>query len=506
MSGPVVVVGAGPNGLVAATKLARAGRRVTLVERREVVGGLAAFEEIHPGYRVPGPLHDSWCFSPVVAKELGLGTGFADGDSPLLALGGDREPILLSGRPEADLGERDGGSWRGWRSFLDRVGPLLRDVLHRPPPGLAPAGLGELLDLAGRGLALRRLGRDDMTELTRVGTMCVADWLNERFENPLLVEALAAPAVLSTFTGPWSAGTAANLLFHETLRSRPFVGGTATLLDALKSAAESAGVELRTGSRVREIPVSDGRVSGAVLESGDRIDARVVVATCDPRQAILDLLDPRVLAAETERQLRVLRARGTTAQVRLALDGPLEFEGFDGEVPERIHLGGGHVDELERAFDAAKYRRWAEKPHLDIRWPTLSNPGLAPDGGHVVSILASAAPIEIDGGWTDAERSRLEAAVLDRLTEHAPTVRDRIVAVETLSPADVEERYGTTGGHLHHGEHALDQLLMLRPGPCASGYATPIGGLFLGGSGTHPGGGLTGIPGLLAAGAVLRRT
>jgi phytoene dehydrogenase-like protein len=230
-----------------------------------------------------------------------------------------------------------------------------------------------------------------------------------------------------------------------------------------------------------------------------------VVATCDPKRAFLDLIAPGTLPIRIEDEFHRIRMRGTAAKLHLALDGPLEIAARPGESFESIRIGGGHVDDLERAFDAVKYRGVAAKPHLEVRVPTAADPSLAPAGHHVVSILASYVSHDVEGGWTDARRADLLESVLATLEPHAPGVRKRIVAQELLTPTDLAERYGVTGGQLHHGEPALDQLLVLRPTPSAARYATTVPGLFLGGSGSHGGGGVNVVAGALAAEAVLSR-
>jgi phytoene dehydrogenase-like protein len=520
----VVVVGAGPNGLAAALRLAKEGRRVVVLERAAVPGGLSAKHEFHPGYRVPGLLHDEALVPRRIAARLGL---LGVGPAPLAGNGGGASGlafrtapatyvaekggpgILLPGDPAGAaeaIGGRsrhDAAGYRSLRAFLDRVGPLLAGVLAAAPPPLVPGSASDFWELARRGLKVLRVSRRDLIELARVAPMCVADFLNERFESPLLVEAFAAPAVASTWSGPWSAGTVTNLLLRECAGGEPLAGGPPALVAALLAAGEAAGVELRTGAEVKRIRLVKGEVAGVTLASGETIDARIVVSSADPKRTMLQLLPPGTLPLKIEDELRRLRCRGSAAKVHLALSGPLELAATGGRLDEAIRIGGGHVDDLERAFDAIKYRRFSERPHLEIRVPTVADPTLAPAGHHVVSILASFAPYALEGGWSDAARDKLGEAVVAVLAELAPDLRSRLVAREVLTPADLEARFALTGGQLHHGELALDQLLMMRPGPSTARYGTPVPGLFLGGSGSHPGGGVRPTAGLLAAEAVL---
>lgn len=507
----VIVIGAGPNGLAAAARLAGAGRKVVVLERAEAPGGLSAKREFHPGYSVPGLLHDEALVLRAVTAKLGLekhglpfrrppATYIAEADGPGFLLPGDS-----AGAAEA-IGKRskhDSLGYQSLRAFLDRVTPLVAAVLAEAPPPLAPGSAGDAWQLARRGLALWKVSRKDLLELARVAPMCVADFLNERFETPILVEALAAPAVASTWSGPWSAGTVTNLLLRECSGGEALAGGPPALVAALVAAARAAGAELRTGAEVKRIRLDRGQVAGVTLASGETIDAPLVLSSADPKRTMLDLLAPGTLPLKIEEEFRRLRSRGTAAKVHLAISGPLELAGSDGRLDEAIRIGGGHVDDLERAFDAIKYRRFSERPNLEIRVPTVADPGLAPTGHHVVSILASFAPYDLEGGWTAEARERLGDAVISVLERHAPDVRRRIVAREVLTPADLEAQFALTGGQLHHGELALDQLLVMRPAPSAARYRSAVPGLFLGGSGSHPGGGVRPTAGLLAAEAVL---
>ncbi|HEX9945641.1 MAG TPA: NAD(P)/FAD-dependent oxidoreductase [Thermoanaerobaculia bacterium] len=510
----IIVIGAGPNGLAAAARLARAGRKVVVLERAEAPGGLSAKHEFHPGYAVPGVLHDETLVPRAIAERLGLtkhglafrrppSTYIAEKNGPGILLPGNISGGAGAADAIAGLSQHDARGYQGLRAFLDRIAPLVGAVLAEAPPPLAPGSAGDVWQLARRGLALWKVSRRDLLELARVAPMCVADFLNERFESPLLVEALAAPAVASTWSGPWSAGTVTNLLLRECAGGEALAGGPPALVEALLATGRAAGAELRTGAEVQRIRLDRGKVAGVMLAAGETIDAPVVLSSTDPKRTMLKLLAPGTLPIHVEEEFRRLRCRGSATKVHLALAGPLELAASDGRLDEAIRIGGGHVDDLERAFDAIKYRRFSARPHLEIRVPTAADPSLAPPGHHVVSILASFAPYDLDGGWTEEARERLGDAVVAVLEEHAPDVRQRIVAREVLTPADLKTRFALTGGQLHHGELALDQLLMMRPSPSASRYRTAVPGLFLGGSGSHPGGGVRPTAGSLAADAVL---
>ncbi len=506
-----IVIGAGHNGLVAALQLARAGREVTLVERRSDVGGLCAATGLHPGFTVPGLLHDTTGVRRDVAAALGLsrfGLEFEAQAPAVLAAHSAHRGVVLhaDGRRSRDeleaLHKGDGDAYLRWRAFLSRVRRFVAGVLDRPPPLLRPRSLPELWSIGRTGLGLKRLGNADMLELLRVAPMGSSDWLQEYFSDPLLPAALAGPGVTGAFLGPRAAGSAARVLLYECVRGPEVRGGPAALTESLRKAFEAAGGKIRLEAEVARILVEKGAVAGVGFVDGGSLGASVVVATCDPKQALLELVEPGVLPLRVEEQIGVVRMRGTTAKVNLALDGRLCFRGRPGERHGRAFVADD-LDAIELAFDAAKYRACSERPHLDVCVPSAADASLAPEGKDVVSILAHCAPHDLEGGWSDGARASFGDAVVEALERVAPGTKDRIVAREVLCPADLEARYGLTGGHVHHGEHALDQLLFMRPAPALARYATPIAGLYLGGSGSHPGGGVTGRPGALAAQAIL---
>jgi phytoene dehydrogenase-like protein len=504
-----IVIGGGPNGLAAAARLGQAGRKVVVLERRTILGGLSGAIEFHPGYRVPGVLHDDGLLSPKVAARLGLeshGLAFAEPPAVYLAESGGRG-VLLSRDPArnaGELAERDAAAYAGYRAFMNRLAPLVERLMTSPPPPLSPDRLSDYWEIVQQGLGVWKLGRAETLELLRVAPMCVADFLQERFASPLVVEALAQPAVLGTWAGPWSAGTNTNLILAEAAPGRPVAGGPAALVAALEAAARVAGVEIRAGAEVSRIRLDDlGRVAGVELGGGEAIDAARVVATCDPKRAFLDLIEPGALPIRIEEEFRRIRMRGTAAKIHLALAGPLELAARPGERFGALRVGGGHVDDLERAFDAVKYRRVSDGLQLDVRVPTVADPGLAPAGHHVLSIVAGYAPHDVEGGWSAERDGRLLEQALATLERHAPGVRSLVVGAQVLSPFDLEREFALTGGQLHHGEPALDQLLVMRPAPSAARYATAVPGLYLGGSGSHGGGGVNPTPGLLAAEALL---
>jgi phytoene dehydrogenase-like protein len=507
-----IVIGAGHNGLVAGLFLARAARQVTIVEQRDTVGGLCAASEIHPGYTVPGLLHDTTGVRRDVVDSLGLsrfGLEFeSEAPSVLAAHSGHKGVVLhAEAKRSRDELERlhtgDGDGYIAWRDFMSRISAFVAGVLSQKPPVMKPDSIAEFWNLGKTGLGLRRLGKPDMLELMRVAPMCAADWLQEYFSDPLPAAALAGPAAIGASLGPWSAGTSASLLLYESVRGAEVKGGPAALTEALRKAFEAAGGKIALESKVVRVRLERGAVCGVELDGGAFVEAPQVTATCDPKRALLDLVEPGTLPLDVEEQVASVRVRGTTAKVNLALDGQISFRDREGERHARAVVSD-QLDDIERAFDAAKYRTCSERPHLEVSVPSVNDPSLAPEGKDVVSILAHAAPYDVEGGWSAEATERFGDAVIDALEAVAPGTRAQIIAREVLSPADLEARYGLTGGHIHHGEHALDQLLFMRPTPKLARYQTPIEGLYLGGSGSHPSGGVTCQPGALAAEAILK--
>lgn len=512
----VIVIGAGHNGLTCAAFLAKAGRRVLVVEARPAVGGMAAADEFHPGYRSVGLHHDTSGVRADVVKALELerhGLKMRAARPPVLALGdaGETRGLMLHSDPDSAAraisahSAHDAGNYAGYRALIDRLALVLGPFLDESPVDLIEMESAGGWNLLKRALRVRRLGRHDMMELLRLPPMSVADLLGEWFESDRLKAALALPAVAGTWMGPRSPTSAANLLLWEAAAGPGVEGGGPALAAALEKAARAAGAEIRTSVPVERV-LSDGTgtpVKGVRLSGGEEIAAPIVAASCDPRQLFLRLVAPGTIPYRLEHNITSYRMRGTTARVLLAVKGSVRYTVASDDRVEFARTGGS-LNEIERAFDAVKYRTFSETPILDISVPTVSSPALAPSGHSVVSILIHYAPHELEGGWNDRRRRELGDRVVGLLDKHAPGVAAAVVAGEVHAPPDLEQRYGVTGGHIHHGEHALDQLL-IRPAPGCTGYSTPIPGLYLCGAGSHPGGGLTCKPGALAARAILGR-
>jgi phytoene dehydrogenase-like protein len=479
-AGTTVVIGAGPNGLAAAVALAREGHEVVVLEARATVGGLCAGDEFHPGYRHTGVHHDAERVPPFVRVATEL----------------DRHGLVLRAPPPVFV--PGAGAPAALPALPARARSVIASALDEPVPALGPDA--PLWPLVQRAFAARRLGADVLTELLRVGVLAAEDWTAEWEPDLRWRAAHALPALLGAYMGPRSPHSAGLLLIGAALGGSEVAGGPAALVDALTRACAAWRVELRTGARVRRILVGDRWVRGVELDSGEEIAARAVVSTVDPKRTLLDLLDPSVLPGSVEDEARRIRTRVTSAKVHLAWSA---FPAFTGGAPpaERYRV----VDDprsLERAFDDAKHGRFPRSPALDVRIPTLSRADLAPAGHHVASVHVFGAPGALEGGWTDERKRALLDLVLGRLATHQPDVRAVTVGAEVLVGPDLDARFGTTGGHLHHGETALDTLWVGRPGALLCRHTTPVGGLYLGSGGIHPGVPASGASGVLAARAV----
>jgi phytoene dehydrogenase-like protein len=505
----VIIIGAGHNGLTAAALLGKAGRKVLVLERRRIIGGLAAGEEFHPGYRTAGLLHDTSQVRARLVRALDLkshGLQILSKRPPVLALDLEGRGILLRSKDRQaakDIGSyspEDAGQYLKYRKFIKRVAGVVNRIFDELPPASASPNSRSLWDLTKTGFALRRLGKTTMFELLRIAPMSAADWLNEWFETGCLKGALANIGLCGNFAGPRSPGSAFNLLLWECAARNHVRGGPRALIAALEKAANSQGVEIRTESEVSQIDISEGGVKGVVLKNGERIPATIVAASCDPRHTFLNLVPDAQIENRLKRRIQNIRGTGSTAKVNLALDRQLEFNGRAGEKIAFARTGH-HLDHIEKAFDACKYGQFSADPVLDIHIPTVSNPDLAPPGHSVVSILVHFVPYDLRPQWDQGQKEKLGDMVVKALEPYLPGVIDAIVGREILSPIDLETRYGLTEGHILHGEHALDQLV-LRPIPECARYHTPIHGLYLCGSGSHPGGGITCGPGALAASVI----
>ncbi len=514
-----IVVGAGHNGLVAAGYLAKAGRSVLVVEARDTVGGMAGMDEFHPGFRSGACAHILHMLNPQVIADLGLarhGLDYAAADLATVSLLEDRDRLVLGSAAEtaASLGRfsrRDAERLPEFRDKLLRLAGALRKMLLRTPPRLKFSDWSNLIELGRLGLSVRLLGRKDMRELLRIVGMNAADLMNDDFESDALKGVYGLDSVLGCHMGPRSPNTVYTLLYRlagEAAGRRGALGlakgGIGGTTAAMAAAARGFGAEILTGSPVARITAVDDKVTGVALADGREIAAGLVLSNADAKRTYFDLLGVEHLDTNFVRRLRNIRAKGSTAKLDLALDG-LPDLGVEADLARRSRfVVAPSLSYLERAFDCVKYDEPAAAPGLEVTIPTLSDPGLAPTGKHVMSVVVQYAPREpCDGGWA-AQREPFADRVVDMLAERMPGLRERVVARRLSTPEDIEARFGAAGGHWHHGEIALDQVWMLRPMPGLQQYRGPVAGLLLCGAAAHPGGGVTGAAGANAAREALK--
>jgi len=519
----IIIIGAGHNGLVAACYLAKAGLKTLVLERREIVGGAAVTEEIHPGFRCSTLAHATAPIAATIIKDLQLAQHGLEIITPpvrVLALSLDGPATSIYNETAQTIRELEKGSTRDAQAYPEfersfaRIGKMLAPFLSMTPPAIDHPSRGELWNLGKLGRSFRRLGKQDAHRLLRWGPMAVADLVAEWFESESLRAVVAARGIFGANAGPWSAGTSAGLLWQaaadgHAIGSSSFVrGGLGAFTEALASAARSAGVEIRTGAGVEKIEVTEERAAKVILKGGEEIGARAIVSNADPRTTFLKLVDPIWLDPSFLLKMRNYRAPGVSAKINLALTDLPSFTGVanderSAKLSGRIQVGPD-IDYLERAFDAAKYGDYSPQPYLDITIPSLLDAKLAPAGAHVMSVYVQYAPYQLENGDWNSRREEFADNVVDVIAQYAPNFKELIVARQVITPLDLEQTYGLSGGHIHHGEQSLDQSFAFRPLIGWAQYRTPIRGLYLCGVGTHPGGGVSGRPGANAAREIIK--
>ena len=516
-----VVVGGGHNALVAAAYLGRAGLRTLVLERRDHVGGAAETTELGRHMRVPTLAHTVGRLRPSVVSDLRLnhhGLSLVTPAVRVFAPQADGRAVTLWADPKRTVeglrgwSTSDAGGYVRFDRLVRSMARFLADIAAMTPPDIESPGLGDALAGLNLGRKFRGLGRRDARTLLRVLPMAVADFVGEAFETDALRAAIAWRGVQYCSLGPWSAGSTAVLLSDsagndggaagQTVFAR---GGPGALAEALAAAARANGVEIRTGTEVVAITSRDGRATGVALSSGEEILAPIVVSGLDPKRTLVGLVDPVALGPSLGWRAGNIRTPGVVAKVNLALRRLPKFKAArdDGEqlLHGRILIAPG-IDAMERAFDAAKYGRMSEAPIVEATIPSLADPSLVEDakaGSHVMSVVVQYAPYTLrDGDW-DARRDELGDRAIATLETVAPGIGKLVTARQVLTPLDLERDYGLTGGHPLHGEPGLDQFFLWRPLLGHARYRMPLDGLYLAGSGAHPGGGVTGGPGQNAA-------
>lgn len=511
---PIVVIGAGHNGLVCAALLARAGRPVLVLESADAVGGCARTREFAPGFRAGGCAHVVDALPASLVRELGLeghGLRFAASDLPTVALDPAGAHLTIAGDTLSGAGAADARAWADFAPRMRRHAALLAHLFGVEPFGPELRGWPDRLRALALGLHIRLRSRTDLQEILRIAAMNAYDLLTDHFESPLLRGALAVDATLGADFAARSPGTVFTLLHRwagrGTTGGRGIAipqGGPGAVAQALASAARAAGVQIRTGTRVRRIQVQGDRACGVVLDSGETIAASAVVSCADPRKTYLELLGAAHLDTDLVRRISHHRSRGRVARLLLALDRRPAIAGLAESAHGARFIACGSPDALELAFDPSKYGQLPDTPAIEFLLPSVADPSLAPQGRHVLSANVMFVPDDL-GPDPEASRQRLLESSLRVLERHAPGLRASVLHSELLTPADIEREYGVTGGHWHHGALALDQFFFARPVAGVARYAAPVAGVWLCGAGAHPGGGISGWPGRNAARAILRQ-
>ena len=518
-----IVIGAGHNGLTAAAYLAKAGKKVLVLERRHVLGGAAVTEELYPGFKYSVCSYVVSLLRPEVIRELDL----PKYDLEIIPLDSTFTPmpngdyLFRSGdhartrREIARHSAADAEAYEEYGQLMVHMAMAVKPLLAMIPPEPTSWYPGDLFGLARLGNRFRRLGEKLFYDLAKLMTMSSADFLDQWFETDVLKATMSASGIIGTFMGPRSPGTAYVLLHHYmgeldgAFRSWGFArGGMGTISRVIADAARCHGAEIRAQAPVDQILIKRGRAYGVVLASGEEIDARVIVSGIDPKRTFLKMIDAQCLSAEFKKQVSGFKIRGSSAKVNLSLDSLPDFTSMPGVGP---HLAGAisispSIDYIEQAYDEAKYGEFSRRPYMDIILPSVLDPSMAPPGKHVMSIFVQYAPYDLKTGSWPERREALGDTVVDTLSEYAPNLKDIILHRQVVTPWDLEQEFGLTEGNIFQGELTLDQLFFLRPVAGWAKYRTPIKNLYLCGACTHPGGGVMAASGRLAALEILKDT
>ena len=507
-----IIIGGGHNGLVCASYLAKAGRKVLVLEAAAKPGGAAATREFHAGFKVSSGAHLLTQLNPRVAKDLALhsqGLELAAENLKTVALAAEGEHLVFDGGRVSGVTSDDAESYAAFHAQNLRFARVLDGFFSQRSPSLVERSWGDAITLLKLGWNLRMLGKDDMRDLMRVGLINIYDVANEHFDSELLKAAVAMDAVLGSHMGPRSPNTVYTYLHRHIgdywgLTGPAVVkGGMGALGAAFEKAARAFGAEVRCDTRVAKVLVDNCRATGVLLDNGEQLSAARVISSADPKTTFEKLVGYPNLDTGFVRRVHNFRAAGVSAKLHLALDALPEFRGLDAALTGQRLLLAPTMDHIEVAFNSAKYGEFSPSPVMEISIPTAHDPSLAPDGKHVLSAIVQFAPYKLQQGW-DSGREAFKALALDQLEAYAPGIKGVTIAAELSAPPDLEAEFGMAGGHWHHGEISLDQALLMRPMPGAHQYASPLPGLYLCGAGSHPGGGVMGLAGRNAAQTILK--
>lgn len=512
-----IIIGGGHNGLITAGLLAKAGQKVLVLEQRDTLGGVAATEELFPGFKFNTGLAEAGLFRPELVEALDL-TGLEFIDQPVLAhaLQPDGSVLTLwrdvaqAQQEIARFSATDAEKYPAFLAAVAYVTGYLDKLLLSTPPNLTVEQVDQIMPWLSQTLGITHLSRRQMTDFVRLLSLSVADFLNEWFESEALKGLLGAIGLTHTMQGPMAPGTALTFFYHVPafLAGRSVRGGVGQLAAALAEAARRHGAEIQTGASVARITLQNGRATGVRLGSGDELSAKAIISSADPRRTFFELVGAPHLPVRFMRQIKNIRMRGCTAKLHLALSelpthraSVINYQLPNPSGPIRISPS---LEYLERAFDAAKYGRFSPQPYLEVSLPSVADPSLAPAGQHTLSVTMQYAPYSLREGDWDSQRDALSAVIIETLAGFMPNLPELILHQQLVTPLDFERDYGLSGGDLYHGQLALDQMFFMRPLPGYADYRTPLAGLYLCGAGTHPGGGLSGAPGFNAAREILR--
>jgi len=517
----VIVIGGGHNGLVNAAYLARAGKKVLVLERRHVLGGACVTEEVFPGFKYSVCSYVVSLLRPEIIRELDLPRHGLE----ILPLDGTFTPMqngdylwrvndhAKTRREIARHSKLDAEAYDEYGKAMIDMAHFVKPVMNMTPPDPASLNPKGLLDLLGMGRRFQKLSADDKYNQVQLMTMSAVDFLDQWFETDVLKATMSASGIIGTFLGVRSPGTAYVLLHHYmgeidgAFRSWGLSrGGTGAISNAIADAAREAGAEIRTEAPIAKIILKNGQAKGVVLENGDEIYADIVSSSVDPRLTFMKMVGEEHLPTDFVDDIKRYKFRGSSGKVNLALDALPDFKCMPGPGP---HLRGAvsfspSVEYMERAYDDAKYGRYSRRPYIDMVIPSLTDPSIAPPGKHVMSCFVQYAPYNLKEGSWDDKREGFGDTVIDTIAEHAPNIRDIILHRQVLTPLDLEREFGLSEGNIFQGELTLEQLFFLRPAPGWAQYRSPIRNLYMCGSATHPGGGIMGASGRNAAMEILK--
>jgi phytoene dehydrogenase-like protein len=514
-----IVIGGGHNGLITAAYLARAGLSVLVLERRGVIGGACVTEEVWPGYKVSTLSYLCSLLQPRIIRELELErfgfhlypkdpaffTAFPDGRHLFFW-----QDMARTQRELEKFSTRDAALYPDYEHQLARLGDWVESLLLTTPPNIIRRKLSDFVGLGRLGLEALRFRDPEIVHLVKIMTQSVRAYLDERFESEEIKATLATDGVIGTNGGPSTPGTA-YIMLHHVMGGATGVrglwgfvrGGMGAISDAIARSAESRGAEIRTNAAVSRVLVRNGRAYGVALANGDELQARVIISNADPKVTFLKLVDPKEIEEDFRRDIERMRMAGCSFKINLALDSLPDFKAYPGSKLGPHHKATMHIcpsmEYVDRGWEDAKAGRPSDRPLLEITIPTTYDDSIAPPGKHIMCIFAQYAPYALrDGDW-DSMKDSFADRCIDTLAEYAPNIQDSIIHRHVVSPLDLERDYSLTGGNIFHGDMSLDQLFFLRPVAGWARYRTPIRGLYLCGSGTHPGGGVMGAPGFNAA-------